>query len=112
MTALPWMPVSVCSGERVSEQRVVSLRVQLVLDRHRVGDHDRVGKTEPVGGPHDRGDLLRFGNRPVEVVAGVGDVEARESQRPVADDGDSERLEAFQGRRARRGSTSPRRRRP
>jgi hypothetical protein len=70
-----------------------------VLDRHRVGDHDRVGETEAVGGPHDLGDLVRVGNSPVEVVAGVGDVKTRESQRPIADDGDAERLEAFQGRR-------------
>ncbi len=85
--------------QRLFEQGVVGLRVELVLERHRIGDHDGGAEPEPVGCPHGGDYLLGLPDRPVDVVAGIGDVEAGEPQRPVADDGDAQCLEPLQGRR-------------
>ena len=62
-------------------------------------------------GEQGGGDLLRRVEPPRHRVAGVGEVEAGEAVGPVAGDADPERLHPLERGAARRGSTSPLRRR-
>ena len=71
----------------------------------------RCRSAELVGGEQRGGDLLRRVEPPRHRVAGVGEVEAGEAVGPVAGDADAERLQPLERGAARRGSTSPPRRR-
>src|SRR3954449_10738178 len=91
-------PGRVGGGQSVGDHAVMQDRVELLLDRQRVGDDDGARRQLAAGGEDGCG-LLGVLHRPVHGRPGVGHVEAGEGRRPVPDGPDRQGLQALQGGR-------------
>ena len=99
MVSCPPTPCCLGGREGAREHLVVQLRRQLAVGGDGVRDEQRRDDAERVARARDRGDLGGGVDRVLDVVTGVGDVEARVVGRAVADDGEIERLEALERER-------------
>ena len=100
VTALPVTPVAVQQGQALGEGPVVQRRVELLVDRQRVGDDQRRRACTPCSSRAASTSATCSGesSRPVQVEAAVGEVEAGEPAGAVADHRDAEGLQPLQRR--------------
>ena len=93
-------PLALEHGEALGDEPVVQAPLHLPVRRQRVGEHDARGiRAEPVPRDDDGGCLSRRLDPPRHLVPGVGEVEAGERGRAVAEHRHRQRLEGLEGAR-------------